>query len=58
MYVYSWIPLLCTWNTVSQLYVNDKYTLRKKCILKIVIIGTNIKHTQLIPVNIYYFNGS
>ena len=30
MYVHNWITLLCTWNTVSQLYVNKIYILKKK----------------------------
>ena len=30
MYMYHWITLLCTWNTVSPLYFNKIYILRKK----------------------------
>ena len=30
VFMYNWITLLCTWNTVSQLYINKIHTLRKK----------------------------
>ena len=32
MYVYIWITLLCTWKTVSQLYFNKIYTLKKNLV--------------------------
>ena len=30
VYMYNWIPLLCTWNIVSQLYFSKIYWRRKK----------------------------
>ena len=32
VYIYNWITLLCTWNTVSQLYFNKIHILRKNII--------------------------
>ena len=34
VYMYNWITLLCTWNTVSQLYLNKKIYIKKKMFLK------------------------